>query len=878
MLSGAPAVRADEESKAGKRATPRVPLAWRDRIVLTKRLNEACDAVERACEAKFTKRPTLRVSDAETLKKLLVADFRETKALRGQDQAAIAELLSTAVVGYYDDDQHAIHVAPGNAEHLAELQGDKVAPGEDVLRVLLAHEATHALDWERFPLEKAHHERATADGMLAVTAVAEGHAQWVAERVAAEWGLARAFAELTRLIVAPPADLTDAQRQQIAPLLATATFAYVNGHAFMKAVSRAQGRGGIEAALSDPPTTTRDIEDPARWLARRAAPSAPDRDPDLGAVLGDLSGLVGDGAWNVDTDRVLTTALRTQEPKLRPEDRKRYLDGYEDGRVAVGRIEGEDVMVIAMALLFATPEQAATHVTIEGHTIMAQKGEVSPGMEIVSTDLTPGAGPDSSLSGFAVRREMRSAATTVLIQIQIASVGRVVLEVVVANVPSLGRAAQDQFFARAALRVTDPDAAAKAPALEPPAYVRTSSRSLTVRIVGPDGQPVPRVHLAVAPESEPDEDLEIDVLGGEHTLALPKEPGFRVSVWGAHDAEGEPLPFAPRFAVKVDEDAREVEVRLEPGVEIRGKVVDGAGSPVARVTVEARANVTEGNRTRLTNRVCGRVATGPDGTFRVIGVDGGAYRLRLMRDGKEASVGETPTRGGADGVQVVLRPSRAFQLTVLDADGAPVPHARVQVSQHAGRNAFAMGETDERGRVTLEGLDPAERGWLEITPPETAPTMGLLDRFGWELKEEAIRLPRGRAVLVRVVNAEGRPTKGRVMHRINRGKRTSHKTDDEGRFTILHVPVGPARLAAVADRGAGPGKPDSVPEPQSPEWTLVMADQSEITLTIQAPRKPGDPTPPQDFEEDEPPRGGKGWELEKEEGVEAPPEPKPKVR
>ena len=154
-----------------------------------------------------------------------------------------------------------------------------------------------------------------------------------------------------------------------------------------------------------PPAGTRDIEQPERWLAGLDGAAA-GSDRDLLAVLADLKPLVGDPAWTVNSGRVLEAVLRTQVGKLVPEDRSKFLEGYEDGQDLAARVEGEDDSVTIVVLPFREPAQASLFASIERRATATQKGEIAPGIEIVSdAPLTDGAGLDGKVEGFRLRRE-----------------------------------------------------------------------------------------------------------------------------------------------------------------------------------------------------------------------------------------------------------------------------------------------------------------------------------------------------------------------------------------------------------------------------------------------------------------------------------------
>src|SRR5207244_554689 len=115
--------------------------------------------------------------------------------------------------------------------------------------------ATHALDFGRFPLVETMRTRTGLDAGRAVDAVVEGHAQFVAERVAARWKISAAFERFTKSITALPKIEDDDQRRLSEALVTEIAFGYVQGHSFIRAVHAARGLEGVDAVLREPPSS-----------------------------------------------------------------------------------------------------------------------------------------------------------------------------------------------------------------------------------------------------------------------------------------------------------------------------------------------------------------------------------------------------------------------------------------------------------------------------------------------------------------------------------------------------------------------------------------------------------------------------------------------
>ncbi len=200
---------------------------WQDQFWLDVHLAKACEAVEWVCKTKFASRPVVRA-----------VSQREMPFYIGQ------------FVVRFDQ----IHICRANmARQVAEGDSRTLLTSEG-LRLLLVHEAAHALDQERFPLE--YNGRKRDDARVVCDAVREGHAQHVTRRVAAMWGLGHAFRAFRRMLECPRYPDTTSWHYR----------AYIQGQDFMDEVYFWGGRPAVDATLQRPPEAIEDFASPQRWL------------------------------------------------------------------------------------------------------------------------------------------------------------------------------------------------------------------------------------------------------------------------------------------------------------------------------------------------------------------------------------------------------------------------------------------------------------------------------------------------------------------------------------------------------------------------------------------------------------------------------------
>lgn len=379
---------------------------------------------------------------------------------------AAARFMSKVLMAKYEPATHTVHFCPERFEDetLPILPDEKV--GEPMIRVLLAHEATHAHDWPRYHWSERLSHAKSADWLKASDAVSEGHAQYVAKRAAKGWGTPEAFEKATRAITyVPPVGNTTLQAV-VNAMSAELTFSYVQGHKFVEAVAAAGGRPALEKLLANPPASTRDIEHPDEYLDpdRRA------KTPDLGEALDAFAPLVGDPSWTTSKGRIHLEALRGILPTVPKENRATFLQGFQDGQVLVGRVPGGSRQLVAMLLWFDTPENALVFLAAERATQEAKDSQEGiPGVSIESAEYDEGAGAGGRLQGFLSHKKIRAGTQEIAVEIHTFLLGPLFGQVLRTEVPQIQRADEDAAIARLQLYLNNAEAVRAAHVFDVPA-------------------------------------------------------------------------------------------------------------------------------------------------------------------------------------------------------------------------------------------------------------------------------------------------------------------------------------------------------------------------------------------------------------------------
>jgi protocatechuate 3,4-dioxygenase beta subunit len=176
-----------------------------------------------------------------------------------------------------------------------------------------------------------------------------------------------------------------------------------------------------------------------------------------------------------------------------------------------------------------------------------------------------------------------------------------------------------------------------------------------------------------------------------------------------------------RQPVAAGDGARELELRLDPGSVIRGRVVDGSGAPVEGAPVEIFgdrlmdfSNVSFGRETGV-EWWCGIVDTRTDGAGRFAFDDlyEGLFRLRSGPEESPTLRVEVEVPAGSEDVLLTLDPKEmekvVFTGRVVDRmTGAPVTNFQVTPmrSETGSGNVFSF--EDEDGAFRVAGIEQGE--------------------------------------------------------------------------------------------------------------------------------------------------------------------------
>ena len=230
---------------------------------------EVRPVVERVAGRKFTQDPVVRVVTREKLTQTLyeqfAADVRRHNPERTPEQELEVEVrlrlaagsAAPLMFGQYVDDVAAVLIPAENVPGLLGMVGCESTPVDAVVKIVLAHELTHALQHQTLGTIDP---PARVDERKAFRAVMEGHAIYVQALVAEELGLAEGQRVLMTALA--PARITDQDpvaAAQMESVRHTYAVVYRDGYRYMIRMAEEGGMDQLWEVVASPPKSLAEI-------------------------------------------------------------------------------------------------------------------------------------------------------------------------------------------------------------------------------------------------------------------------------------------------------------------------------------------------------------------------------------------------------------------------------------------------------------------------------------------------------------------------------------------------------------------------------------------------------------------------------------------
>lgn len=291
----------------------------------------------------------------------------------------------------------------------------------------------------------------------------------------------------------------------------------------------------------------------------------------------------------------------------------------------------------------------------------------------------------------------------------------------------------------------------EAPTAEPLHIELRPGRSLPGRVLDPERRPVEGAGLfRIETSSHGRSMLRLAVTDGEGRFLLSSlEPGpLSLEV----HAPGYRTLQLPSLRISDEEDPEPLEILVEPGAVLEGRVLDGRGEPLPRAQVEVFLP--------SSSRRFGLILTDENGHYQVDGLGPGEHRLEARLWGRPFSPRRAEGRivlgdSGIHRLDLRMPAGAGVSGRVLDENGEPLAGAWISLVPSSGSPRHALG-----ARSTVDGSFRVEevpdgvyrlfggtRSHTQMAEPDEVSVAGR------EIDGLVIRLGRGATITGRILGA-----------------------------------------------------------------------------------------------------------------------------
>lgn len=376
------------------------------------------------------------------------------------------------------------------------------------------------------------------------------------------------------------------------------------------------------------------------------------------------------------------------------------------------------------------------------------------------------------------------------------------------------------------------------------------------RITDPRDQPVsdalalvstysgkPEERWIRAARSAADGSYQLNLAPGIHTVEVVHDSYTR---WRQH--------------IEVSTQAVAVNVRLEPAVAVKGKVVTADGTPLAGALVTAR---TEGHSIvwddpAVSGNGMDSAVSGNDGSFVLKRVRPGLVHVRAVHPrwaSRQPALVELGVGEQVADVLVALQAAVVVRgkVSLMGNSERPAPGRFLALRDHA-RDVIVCNThpSADDGTFAIYGVPPGVYELAEFGRTLAGPSLSLepprpiIHVSAADVTAAALAIdPRDQGVTVRVrveppgpaeIAIEATSENSMIIHsRMPRHLYRTHRTGDDGRLALTTVPAGYYMLTARTDDGKVGNSPLVVEDNDVPEVVIQLEQRGTITGTIVKP-------------------------------------------
>lgn len=252
----------------------------------------------------------------------------------------------------------------------------------------------------------------------------------------------------------------------------------------------------------------------------------------------------------------------------------------------------------------------------------------------------------------------------------------------------------------------------------------------------------------------------------------------------------------PSITVEEGKPVVDLEVALDTGVKLTGRVTGPDGGPLGGVTVRQDQMQSSGRMIARFDTMESSTVTDPSGEYTIEAIEPGEKSFSFTRQGYLAET-KTATLSGSSGrLDAQLTTGVRLTGSVVSEGGGPVGEALVTASS-ASNSGFGGGNqarTDASGNFQIEGLAP---GHYMLSATKTGYTNGVLRDFDVAAGAPArIIMKSGGTIMGHVTGLTDQELRSATVSANSANGNASAPVDASGNFKLEGAPVGTVRVSA----------------------------------------------------------------------------------
>ncbi|MHC5063632.1 MAG: sigma-70 family RNA polymerase sigma factor [Planctomycetota bacterium] len=255
------------------------------------------------------------------------------------------------------------------------------------------------------------------------------------------------------------------------------------------------------------------------------------------------------------------------------------------------------------------------------------------------------------------------------------------------------------------------------------------------------------------------------------------------------------LPDEEPVAVEtVGDEPVYVEVLIERGIDLQGRVLDGTGEPIADAEIWVLGKSNEAGQVLTRSR--------DDGSFDLEGLQAGS-RILARAAGFEPSqpfkLAKVPDNKQVEKDIILANRAGILRGLVFDQHGNPLPDAALQIGNPKSKLPAINTRSDAGGGFQAVGL-PRGEILVIVLAPGFQPYQAQLSIQAESITEQDIHMQPGWVLAGQIFDPEGKPLEGQTIYAESEGKPTTEVTSGkDGSFRLETLAPGPVTLVVKED-------------------------------------------------------------------------------